>query len=164
MKISVLDEADEMLSMGFQEDVETIFSALPAPGERQTVLFSATLPAWVNRIASTHLVRPAVYDAVGKGINRSATTVKHIAIKVPSSDEARAAALENIVSVYGGTGKVRCASCCSSLVALCMHHRKLHNPPCPRRSSSSRRPRAKPMPSLEAPASSGSTHRPSMVT
>jgi len=38
----VLDEADEMLSMGFIDDVEKILQA--APGERQTALFSATMP------------------------------------------------------------------------------------------------------------------------
>lgn len=38
----VLDEADEMLNMGFREDIETILSGVPE--ERQTVLFSATMP------------------------------------------------------------------------------------------------------------------------
>lgn len=106
VKIAVLDEADEMLSMGFQDDVDAIFSKLPAPGQRQTVLFSATLPSWVNKIASTHLVKPTVYDAVGKDSNRTASTVKHVAIKVPMADEARATLLEDIVSAYSGDGKV----------------------------------------------------------
>lgn len=38
----ILDEADEMLNMGFREDIETILAQ--APEERQTVLFSATMP------------------------------------------------------------------------------------------------------------------------
>lgn len=49
----VLDEADEMLRMGFAEDVEWILSQLPSP--RQTALFSATLPAPIRRIAQKYL-------------------------------------------------------------------------------------------------------------
>ncbi len=52
----VLDEADEMLDMGFAEDLEAILSA--APKERQTALFSATLPARIVTIADRHLQRP----------------------------------------------------------------------------------------------------------
>jgi ATP-dependent RNA helicase DeaD len=52
----VLDEADEMLRMGFIDDVETILRKTPA--ERQTALFSATLPAPIRRIAQTYLRKP----------------------------------------------------------------------------------------------------------
>ncbi|GAB2682347.1 DEAD/DEAH box helicase [Thalassiella azotivora] len=52
----VLDEADEILDMGFAEDVETILSATPE--QRQTVLFSATMPARINGIARRHLTDP----------------------------------------------------------------------------------------------------------
>ncbi|MCW2681297.1 MAG: DEAD-box ATP-dependent helicase CshA [Frankiales bacterium] len=52
----VLDEADEMLDMGFAEDIEAILEA--APGERQTVLFSATMPPRVDKIARRHLRNP----------------------------------------------------------------------------------------------------------
>ena len=52
----VLDEADEMLDMGFAEDLEAILDATPR--ERQTVLFSATLPARINSIARKHLTDP----------------------------------------------------------------------------------------------------------
>ena len=46
----VLDECDEMLSMGFQEDIETIVKQLPKPPERQTFLFSATIPPAIERL------------------------------------------------------------------------------------------------------------------
>jgi ATP-dependent RNA helicase DeaD len=49
----VLDEADEMLDMGFAEDLEAILSEIPA--ERQTVLFSATLPPRINGLAKRHM-------------------------------------------------------------------------------------------------------------
>ncbi len=57
LKTLVLDEADEMLRMGFAEDVEWVLTQLPA--ERQIALFSATLPEPIRRIAQTHLRNPA---------------------------------------------------------------------------------------------------------
>jgi ATP-dependent RNA helicase DeaD len=52
----VLDEADEMLDMGFAEDLEAILEAVPA--ERQTALFSATMPPRISSIAKRHLREP----------------------------------------------------------------------------------------------------------
>src|SRR4051812_10364095 len=52
----VLDEADEMLDLGFLEDVEKILSL--APGSRQTALFSATMPTEIKRLAERHLYDP----------------------------------------------------------------------------------------------------------
>ncbi|UCF86969.1 MAG: DEAD/DEAH box helicase [Nitrospiraceae bacterium] len=52
----VLDEADEMLNMGFIEDMETILSE--TPGERQTLLFSATMPEQIVRISKKYMVAP----------------------------------------------------------------------------------------------------------
>jgi ATP-dependent RNA helicase DeaD len=52
----VLDEADEMLSMGFVEDIETILAETPQ--DRQTALFSATLPAPIRRLANRYMHTP----------------------------------------------------------------------------------------------------------
>ena len=52
----VLDEADEMLSMGFVEDIERILSETPA--ERQTALFSATMPTPIRRLADKYMNNP----------------------------------------------------------------------------------------------------------
>ena len=52
----MLDEADEMLDMGFAEDIEAILQSAPEP--RQTVLFSATMPPRLGRIIERHLQRP----------------------------------------------------------------------------------------------------------
>jgi len=57
-KIAVLDECDEMLSMGFLEDIEKILSELPPPGQRQTLLFSATIPPDIERIGSRYMRDP----------------------------------------------------------------------------------------------------------
>ena len=56
VEVVILDEADEMLDMGFAEDLEAILSATPA--ERQTALFSATIPPTITRIAKRHLREP----------------------------------------------------------------------------------------------------------
>ena len=56
LSVFVLDEADEMLDRGFANDVEEILAATPR--ERQTVLFSATLPEWVAKTAHKHLRDP----------------------------------------------------------------------------------------------------------
>jgi ATP-dependent RNA helicase DeaD len=57
VQVLVLDEADEMLDMGFAEDLDVILKATPA--SRQTALFSATMPARILSIAGRHLKNPA---------------------------------------------------------------------------------------------------------
>ena len=52
----ILDEADEMLSMGFIEDIENILSETPA--KRQTTLFSATIPTRIRRLADNYMIEP----------------------------------------------------------------------------------------------------------
>jgi ATP-dependent RNA helicase DeaD len=56
VRFLVLDEADEMLDRGFARDVEAILSGTPS--ERQTALFSATMPEWVAKTAKSHLHNP----------------------------------------------------------------------------------------------------------
>ncbi len=62
----VLDEADEMLNMGFIEDINEIMSSVPA--ERQTLLFSATMPAPIRRIAETFMKNPEIVAIKSKGM------------------------------------------------------------------------------------------------
>lgn len=64
----VLDEADEMLRMGFAEDVETIAQSLPA--DRRTALFSATMPPAIQAVARQHLHEPVQVE-----VSRPASTV-----------------------------------------------------------------------------------------
>jgi ATP-dependent RNA helicase DeaD len=68
LRFLVLDEADEMLRMGFAEDVDRILT--DAPRDRQTALFSATMPPAIRSVAATHLT-----DPVDISVTRSASTV-----------------------------------------------------------------------------------------
>lgn len=56
VKYLVLDEADEMLKMGFEEDMETILKEVPSV--RQTSLFSATLPPWIKQTSKKYMQSP----------------------------------------------------------------------------------------------------------
>src|SRR5436853_152604 len=60
VRIVVLDEADEMLDMGFIEDIEEILQRTPS--ERQTSLFSATLPAHIRRLARQYMRDPETIE------------------------------------------------------------------------------------------------------
>ncbi len=64
LRTVILDEADEMLNMGFLEDIQTILTE--APAERQTVLFSATMPPAIMKITKEFQTNPAMI-AVDKG-------------------------------------------------------------------------------------------------
>ena len=70
LKMIVLDEADEMLKMGFIEDIERILGEAPTP--RQTALFSATMPDEVLRIAQRYLTKPQRVEIEQKAINTPA--------------------------------------------------------------------------------------------
>ncbi|KAK6784718.1 hypothetical protein RDI58_018173 [Solanum bulbocastanum] len=59
----VLDEADQMLNVGFAEDVETILENVPQ--KHQTLMFSATMPSWILKITNKFLKNPVHIDLVG---------------------------------------------------------------------------------------------------
>ncbi len=71
LKIIVLDEADEMLNMGFKEDIETILSDTPA--ERQTIMFSATMPPAIMKITKEFQRDPVLIE-----IDKSHVTIENI--------------------------------------------------------------------------------------
>lgn len=78
----VLDEADEMLDMGFQDDVDTILQTMPA--DHNTLLFSATMPEEVEAILNKYMKNP-VMKSVGKR-NTGTANVKHMYYMVQARD------------------------------------------------------------------------------
>lgn len=92
--IVVLDEADEMLNMGFKDDLDEILSNTPPT--KNTWLFSATMPREVERIASKYMETP-LEISVGKK-NQGAENIQHIYYTVNQRD--RYAALKRIADFY----------------------------------------------------------------
>ncbi len=76
----ILDEADEMLNMGFREDIETILGFVP--DERQTVLFSATMPEQIMAITEQYQTDPVVVGTAEK--SRTVDSVEQYYFDVPS--------------------------------------------------------------------------------
>ncbi|MFM7770247.1 MAG: DEAD/DEAH box helicase, partial [Bacteroidota bacterium] len=70
----ILDEADEMLHMGFKDDLDAILSETPE--EKQTWLFSATMPAEVSRIAKNYMTKPVEITAGEK--NSGNENIEHV--------------------------------------------------------------------------------------
>jgi ATP-dependent RNA helicase DeaD len=89
----VLDEADEMLNMGFQDDINTILAETPKT--KRTLLFSATMPKEVANIASKYMNNP-IEITIGKK-NAGNENVKHVYYMVHASD--RYLALKRIADV-----------------------------------------------------------------
>ena len=95
IKTVVLDEADEMLSMGFIEDIEKILGGIP--GERQTMLFSATMPKEIIRISKNYMNKP-----VHVGVDASEMVVaktKQVFYEVREEDKIKA--LTRLLDVEG---------------------------------------------------------------
>ncbi|GGJ18617.1 DEAD/DEAH box helicase [Deinococcus roseus] len=95
VQFAVLDEADEMLNVGFAEAVETILRHTPE--ERQTLLFSATLTPSVIRLAKAYMRSPVTVDLIGENTSKASQTVTHLAVKVGRS---RTKILVDLLSVY----------------------------------------------------------------
>jgi len=98
----VLDEADEMLSMGFADDVETILDGLGVDnGEKpQCMMFSATTPPWVKQIGRQYQSNVKTIDATGDaGGSRVAKTVRHTAIQCPWGVESKKSILEDVIAI-----------------------------------------------------------------
>jgi len=100
VQVAILDEADEMLDMGFAEDLETILSATPQG--RQTALFSATISPTITRIARRHLTDPVRVTVHAEHASPDGTArVRQIAYVVRRTD--KLAALCRILDVEDPT-------------------------------------------------------------
>lgn len=96
IKWLVLDEADEMLNMGFQEDMDTILAETPA--EKRTMLFSATMPNPIRKLADKYMHQP-LEITIGKR-NESTVNVSHEFFMVQARD--RYLALKRIADIHPG--------------------------------------------------------------
>lgn len=101
LKVLVLDEADKLLDLGFQEEMATIVSRLPQ--RRQTLLFSATMPDKVLSLVRSHLARPKVVNVDGggaAGTAGAATLPENLVLRghVVSAADQKPAALYHVIS------------------------------------------------------------------
>ncbi|XP_077235172.1 DEAD-box ATP-dependent RNA helicase 7-like [Tasmannia lanceolata] len=125
----VLDEADEMLRMGFVEDVELILGKVKDVTKVQTLLFSATLPPWVKQIASKFLnSQKKTIDLVGNEKMKASTSVRHIAL--PCFHSVRTKLIPDIIRCYSSGGRtiifVETKNAASELVEVFPGARALH--------------------------------------
>ncbi|MEV6864577.1 DEAD/DEAH box helicase [Streptosporangium subroseum] len=96
LQMVVLDEADEMLDMGFADEIEAILQETPA--DRQTVLFSATMPSRINGITRRHLQDPVrIQTGREMAARGEAPLVRQIAYVVPRAH--KPAALGRVLDV-----------------------------------------------------------------
>jgi ATP-dependent RNA helicase DeaD len=92
LKYLVLDEADEMLKMGFAEDVETILA--DTPDDKQVALFSATMPAQIRRISKKYLHDPEEVTVKTKTTTSANTTQRYLVVSYPQKVDALTRILE----------------------------------------------------------------------
>ncbi|HUO75621.1 MAG TPA: DEAD/DEAH box helicase [Candidatus Paceibacterota bacterium] len=83
--VLILDEADRMLDMGFAPQINKILSMLPSPADRQTMLFSATMPDDIVRIATHHMRMPVRVEVAPAGT--AAETVEQELYIVPKENK-----------------------------------------------------------------------------
>ena len=100
LRALVLDEADEMLRMGFIDDVEWVLTQLPE--QRQVVLFSATMPSEIRRISQKYLNEPAEVTIKQKAADASRIRQRHLIVHAPH----KLAALERVLEAESREGVI----------------------------------------------------------
>jgi ATP-dependent RNA helicase DeaD len=92
LRYLVLDEADEMLNMGFADDVETILADTPAT--KQVTLFSATMPKQIRRLSQKYLTDPVEITVERKGQTADNITQRYLIVSYPRKVDALTRILE----------------------------------------------------------------------
>ena len=92
LRFLVLDEADEMLNMGFAEDVETILA--DTPDTKQVALFSATMPPQIRRLSKKYLSDPVEITVKSKTSTVSSITQRYLIVSYPQKVDALTRILE----------------------------------------------------------------------
>ena len=94
LKYFVLDEADEMLKMGFIEDIETIFNITPE--NKQTLMFSATMPKPIVKLAKNYMVEPELVTSLGDNLTNDDISQYYYKVKRENKTEA----LYRLLNIY----------------------------------------------------------------
>jgi len=111
LKVMILDETDQMLNFGFQEDIEKILNRLHSDVSKkdrnisdvQFLLFSATLPPWVENIASNFMNRSTVrVNMIKDSEIKTSITVQHFCILTVTPQQ-KFSSISDIILVYGGS-------------------------------------------------------------
>lgn len=107
IKIVILDEADEMLNMGFIEDIQTILSNVPA--ERQTLLFSATMPKAIRNLAEQFMINPESISVKEKEVTAPDTEQHYMEVPEKEKFDVLCRVLDihspNLAIIFGRTKK-----------------------------------------------------------
>lgn len=110
LRTFVLDETDQMLNFGFQEDIENILKFVTEdfqreghdPRDIQYLLFSATIPKWIDNVSRKFMHSDLVRIDMIKGRTvKTSTTVEHLAIFIKSRED-KIKTIGDVVQVYGG--------------------------------------------------------------
>ncbi|EGR28753.1 hypothetical protein IMG5_169500 [Ichthyophthirius multifiliis] len=120
LKTVILDEADQMLNFGFQDDIEKIFKNIVESRESlglprtQNLLFSATVPSWVHEISRKYLQEQNIVmiDLVRNNDNKTSQGVTHLAINCPFYQ--RTEAIGDVILCYGGGAHSRVIIFCET--------------------------------------------------
>ena len=106
----ILDETDQMLNIGFQEDIEKILKSVKEQFDEykksidriQFLLFSATIPKWVEKISKKFMKADVEFvDMIKHSDTKTSKTVEHLCLFIPSK-ELKIPSIGDIVLVYGG--------------------------------------------------------------
>jgi ATP-dependent RNA helicase DeaD len=92
LKYLVIDEADELLQMGFADEIETILAA--TPDAKQVALFSATMPPAIRRLAAKYLDDPLEFKVSGKQATADNVTHRYLMVSYPQKLDALTRILE----------------------------------------------------------------------
>ena len=105
IRMVILDEADEMLNMGFKEDIEEILSLMPSEHSYQTILFSATWPSEIMRIAKEFQNDPVTVEI--KSAQRTIDTVEQLLSYKGTLETEKTDLLQKRKELYSKSRKTR---------------------------------------------------------